>query len=79
MVSIGKCQRVVVEHCQILPERFLRPGRGPVQDCTVRNCDLSYNGNTGLGMGECATASSKVARCWATTTAGFIAAGTPAE
>ncbi len=26
---------------------------GKCKDCTVRHCDLSYNGNTGMGMGEC--------------------------
>ena len=53
MVSIGQCERVVLENCRIYLADFAGLGVGRSRNCIVRNCDLSYNGNTGLGMGEC--------------------------
>ena len=53
MVSMGQCERVVVEDCRIYGSDFCGLGLGRSRDCVVRRCDLSYNGNTGLGMGEC--------------------------
>jgi len=53
MVSVGQCERVVVEDCRIYGSDFCGLGLGRSRECIVRRCDLSYNGNTGLGMGEC--------------------------
>jgi Right handed beta helix region len=53
MVSIGECERVVLEGCRVYQADFCGLGVGRCKNCTVRDCDLSYNGNTGLGMGEC--------------------------
>jgi len=53
MVSIGECQRVVIEDCKIHLSDFCGLGVGRCKDCVVRRCDLSFNGNTGLGMGQC--------------------------
>ncbi len=53
MVSIGNCQRVVIEDCRIHGSDFCGLGVGRCKDSIVRRCDLSYNGNTGLGMGQC--------------------------
>ncbi len=53
MVSFGNCQRVVLEGCRIYQADFCGLGLGRSKDCTIRECDLSYNGNTGLGMGQC--------------------------
>jgi parallel beta-helix repeat protein len=53
MVSVGQCERVVVEDCGVYGSDFCGLGVGRSRDCTVRRCDLSYNGNTGLGIGEC--------------------------
>ncbi|MBE3069526.1 MAG: right-handed parallel beta-helix repeat-containing protein [Planctomycetes bacterium] len=53
MVSIGNCERVVVEDCRISLSDFAGLGLGRCKDSVVRRCDLSWNGNTGLGMGEC--------------------------
>ena len=53
MVSVGQCERVVIEDCRIYGSDFCGLGVGRSRDCIVRGCDLSYNGNTGLGMGEC--------------------------
>lgn len=52
MVSIAKCERVVIEDCKIHLADFCGLGVGRSKHCVVRRCDLSYNGNTGLGMGE---------------------------
>ena len=38
---------------QGLPKRLCGLSVGKCKDCTVRHCDLSYNGNTGMGMGDC--------------------------
>ena len=53
MVSLGRCERVVLEGCRIHLSDFAGLGVGRSTNCVVRNCDLSYNGNTGLGLGEC--------------------------
>jgi parallel beta-helix repeat protein len=53
MVSIGQCERVVIEDCRFYLSDFCGLGVGRCKDSVVRRCDLSYNGNTGLGMGEC--------------------------
>ena len=53
MVSFGSCERLVLERCRIYQADFCGLGVGRSKDCTIRECDLSYNGNTGLGMGEC--------------------------
>ncbi|MFI5380885.1 MAG: right-handed parallel beta-helix repeat-containing protein [Tepidisphaerales bacterium] len=53
MVSIGNCQRVVMEDCRVHGSDFAGLGFGRCKDSVIRNCDLSYNGNTGLGMGQC--------------------------
>ena len=52
MVSIGNCDRVVVEGCKIHQADFSGLSVGRCRDCVVRNCDLSHNGDTGLGMGH---------------------------
>ena len=53
MVSVGRCERVVLEDCRIYLSDFGGLGVGRSTNCVVRNCDLSCNGNTGLGLGEC--------------------------
>jgi len=53
MVSVSRCQRVVVEDCKIYQSDFCGLSLFCCESCTVRNCDLSYNGNTGLGMSKC--------------------------
>jgi len=53
MVSIGECERLVIEDCRIYQSDFCGLGVGRCRGCIVRRCDLSWNGNTGLGMGEC--------------------------
>ncbi len=53
MVSFGNCQRVTFDRCRIYQADFCGLGLGRSKDCTIRECDLSYNGNTGLGMGQC--------------------------
>ncbi|MBM3472353.1 MAG: hypothetical protein FJX75_03645 [Armatimonadetes bacterium] len=53
MASLGECERVVVEDCHFSQADFCGFGMWRSKNCTVRRCDLSYNGNTGLGLGEC--------------------------
>lgn len=53
MVSFGNCERLVLERCRIYQADFCGLGVGRSKNCTIRDCDLSYNGNTGLGLGEC--------------------------
>ncbi len=53
MVSVGECERVIIEDCKIYQADFCGLGLGRSRSCTIRRCDLSYNGDTGLGMGEC--------------------------
>ncbi len=53
MVSLGQCERVIMEDCRVYGSDFCGLGVGRSRDCVVRRCDLSYNGNTGLGMGQC--------------------------
>jgi hypothetical protein len=53
MATIGECERVIIEDCQIAYADFCGLGVGRSKQCVVRRCDLSHNGNTGLGMGEC--------------------------
>jgi parallel beta-helix repeat protein len=53
MVSFGECERVVVEDCRIAQADFCGLGMWRSKNCTIRRCDLSYNGDTGLGLGEC--------------------------
>jgi len=50
MVTLSRCERVVVEACKVYQADFCGLGLGGSKHCTVRRCDLSYNGNTGLGM-----------------------------
>ncbi len=50
-VSIGQCQRVVVEDCKIHFADFNGLSLGRCKDCAVRCCDLSYNGCTGMALG----------------------------
>ncbi len=53
MISIGQCERVVVEDCKVSLSDFCGLGMGRSKDCVIRRCDLSGNGDTGLGLGEC--------------------------
>ena len=50
MVSIGECQRVVVEDCKVYFADFNGLSLGRAKDCVVRRCDLSHNGCTGMGL-----------------------------
>lgn len=52
MAAVSQCERVVVEDCKVYQSDFCGLSLGRSKHCTVRYCDLSYNGNTGLGMGE---------------------------
>ena len=52
MVSIGECQRVVMEDCKVCFADFNGLSLGRSKDCTVRRCDLSRCGCTGMAMGE---------------------------
>ena len=49
-VTIGRCERVVLEDCTITHSDFCGLGLGSSKDCIVRRCDLSSNGNTGLNL-----------------------------
>ncbi len=53
MVSIGDCERIVIEDCKVHRADFCGLSLGRSKDCVVRRCDLSYNGDTGFGMGQC--------------------------
>ncbi len=53
MASVNQCQRVVVEDCAVHGSDFCGLSLHRSEDCAVHRCDLSFNGNTGLGMGEC--------------------------
>jgi parallel beta-helix repeat protein len=51
LCSIGSCQRVVMEDCQVYFADFTGLSVWGSKDCTVRRCDLSHNGAIGLAMG----------------------------
>jgi parallel beta-helix repeat protein len=51
-VSIGGCQRVVVEDCKVRFADCTGMGLGRSQNCVLRRCDFSHNGCTGLVLGE---------------------------
>jgi parallel beta-helix repeat protein len=53
MASLGECERVVIEGCRFYQADFCGLGIWRSKQCLVRDCELSYNGNTGFGMGEC--------------------------
>jgi parallel beta-helix repeat protein len=50
-VSIGQCERVVVEDCEIHFADFNGLSLHRCKDCAVRRCDLSSNGCTGMALG----------------------------
>ena len=52
-VSVGNCQRVVVEDCTVEQSDFCGLSLGSSQDCVVLHCTLSQNGDTGFSMGQC--------------------------
>jgi parallel beta-helix repeat protein len=52
MISIGECQRVVVEDCKVYFADFNGLSLGRSKDCIVRRCDMSRCGCTGMAMGE---------------------------
>ncbi len=52
MVSIGNCERVIVEDCQIRWADFSGFGMGQCKDCVVRRCGFTNNGCVGVGMGQ---------------------------
>ena len=69
----------LLERCRIYQADFCGLGLGRSKDCTIRECDLSYNGNTGLGMGAVRRLPGRAtAPCWPITTGDFIPAGMPA-
>ena len=51
MCGISNSDRVVFEDLRIYQADFGGLGIGRSRHCVLRNCDLSYNGNTGLNMG----------------------------
>jgi parallel beta-helix repeat protein len=50
-VTIGQCERVVMEACRVEWADFTGLGFGSSTNCTIRRCDFSNNGCTGMGMG----------------------------
>jgi parallel beta-helix repeat protein len=53
MVSLGQCERVIIEDCGVYGSDFCGLSVGRSRHCLVRGCDLSCNGNTGLSLGQC--------------------------
>ena len=53
MVVFGNCQRVLLERCRVYQADFCGLSLGRSKNCTVRQGDLSCNGNTGLGLSQC--------------------------
>ena len=51
MASVGNCERVLIEDCRFYQADFCGLGIGRSKDCTVRRCDLSYNGKHRPGYG----------------------------
>ncbi len=53
MCSVGESKRVLVDSCRFYYADFCGFGLFKCKNCTVRNCDLSCNGDTGFGMSNC--------------------------
>ena len=51
LVSIGQCERVVMENCKVSWADFTGLGLGSSKNCIIRHCDISHNGACGLGCG----------------------------
>jgi parallel beta-helix repeat protein len=52
LAAISECQRVTLENCRITGADFNGLGVNNSKHCVVRRCDLSYNGCTGLALGQ---------------------------
>ena len=52
MASVSGAERVVIEDCQFSLADFCGLSIGTSKHCVVRRCDLSGNGNTGLGLSK---------------------------
>ena len=50
LVSVGDCQRVVIEDCKVSGADFSGLNLGRSTECLVRRCDFSHNGCTGLAL-----------------------------
>jgi parallel beta-helix repeat protein len=52
MASLNECERVLIEGCRFYQADFCGLSIGTSRNCTVRDCEMAYNGNTGFSLGQ---------------------------